>query len=108
VGEALGWRRMVLGMVLGAMFLAVFIPVQWYFATFLLSPMADNWFFMGSKVWNYGAQLGQWTNEFWRTNPARHDSDLLTGSRLALCWALAAGSSWLGLLLGGWMRKVQR
>jgi hypothetical protein len=108
VGGAIGWRRMVLAVVLGAAFLAVFIPVQWYFAEFLLSPKADNWFFVGNRAWDYGAQLGSWTTEFWRTNPARHNADLLTVPRLGWCWALAAGSAWVGLLLGGWMRKVQR
>jgi len=108
VGGATGWRRMILALVLGAMFLAIFIPVQWYFAKFLLSPMADNWFFVGNRVWNYGSRLGEWTTQFWRTNPSGHDADLLTFPRLAWCWALAAGSAWLGLLLGGWMRKVQR
>jgi hypothetical protein len=107
-GGATGWRRIVLGLVLGAIFLAVFIPVQWYFSKFLLSPKADNWFFVGDRVWNYGSRLGEWTHQFWHTNPGGRDADLLTVPRLAWCWALAAGSAWLGLLLGGWMKKVQR
>ena len=27
---------------------------------------------------------------------------------IAIAWALASFSTWVGLLLGGWMRKVQR
>jgi hypothetical protein len=107
-GDATGWRRVAFALFLGALFLAVFLPVQWVFARFLLSPQADNWFFVGNRVWNYGSRLGDWTNEFWRTNPARPDVDLLTLSSLTKCWMLAAGSAWLGLLLGGWMRKVRR
>jgi hypothetical protein len=107
-GEATGWRRVGLAVVLGAAFMAVFIPVQWLFAKFLLSPKAENWFFVGNRVWSYGTELGHWTTEFWRVNPARRDADLLTLSALAVIWATAAVSSWLGLLLGGWMRKVRR
>jgi uncharacterized membrane protein len=32
------------GLLLGAIFLAVFIPVQWFFSKFILSPHANNWF----------------------------------------------------------------
>jgi hypothetical protein len=107
-GAAAGWKRMVLALVLSAVFLAVFVPVQWFFAKFLISPQADNWFFVGNRVWSYGNQLGDWTTRFWRVNPSDSDANLLTLSAMSLAWALAAATSWLGLLLGGWMRKVQR
>jgi hypothetical protein len=107
-GAAAGWKRMVLALVLSAVFLAVFVPVQWFFAKFLISPQADNWFFVGNRVWSYGNQLGDWTTRFWRVNPSDSDANLLTLSAMSLAWALAAATSWLGLLLGGWMRMVQR
>jgi hypothetical protein len=107
-GSAAGWKRVVLALVLGAVFLAVFVPVQWFFAKFLISPQADNWFFVGNRVWSYGNQLGDWTTRFWRVNPSDSDANLLTLPAMSLAWALAAATSWLGLLLGGWMRKVQR
>jgi hypothetical protein len=107
-GEATGWKRLVVALVLGAVFLAVFVPVQWFFAKFLISPRADNWFFVGNRVWSYGNQLGDWTTQFWRVNPSSSDANLLTLSAISFAWALAATTSWLGLLLGGWMRKVQR
>jgi hypothetical protein len=107
-GAAVGRKRVVLALVLGAVFLAVFVPVQWFFAKFLISPQADNWFFVGNRVWSYGNQLGDWTTRFWRVNPSDSDANLLTLPAMSLAWALAAATSWLGLLLGGWMRKVQR
>jgi hypothetical protein len=107
-GGATGWKRVALAVGLGATFLAVFIPVQWYFSKFLISPGANNWFFVGNRVWPYNSGLGDWTTRFWRVDPADHDANLLTISAVAICWALASGTSWLGLLLGGWMRKVQR
>jgi hypothetical protein len=108
VGAATGWKRVALALVLGAVFLAVFVPVQWFFAKFLISPQADNWFFVGNRVWSYGNQLGDWTTRFWRVNPSDSDANLLTLPAMSVAWALAAATSWLGLLLGGWMRKVQR
>jgi hypothetical protein len=107
-GGATGWRLASLAILLGLIFLAVFVPVQWFFSKFILSPHADNWFFVGNRVWDYGARIGDWTTRFWRANASDSDADLLTIKALAIAWALAAVSSWLGLLLGGWMRKVQR
>ena len=102
-GPASGWRRLGLALVLGAAFLAVFLPVQWFFSEFLLSPHAENWFFAGNRVWDYGSSLGDWTTRFW----GGQRITALTFP-LAFSWALASLTSWLGLLLGGWMRKVQR
>jgi len=107
-GEARRWRRVALALVLGAIFLAVFIVVQWFFAEFLLSPHAENWFFVGNRVWDYGSNVGEWTTRFWHVDPANGNADLLTISALAISWVLASATSWIGLLLGGWMRKVQR
>jgi uncharacterized membrane protein len=107
-GEMTGWRRAGAALVLGAVFLAIFIPAQWFFAMFLLSPHANNWFFAGNRVWSYGDRLGDWTTRFWRADPSDANADLLTTFALAISLALAAVGSWLGLLLGGWMRKVQR
>ena len=107
-GEAFGWRRVALALVIGAVFLGVFLVVQWYFAEFLLSPLAENWFFAGNRAWDYSSNLGDWTTRFWNVNPADRNGDLLTISAVAVSWVLASFTSWLGLLLGGWMKKVQR
>jgi hypothetical protein len=107
-GGASGWRLVPLAFVLGAVFLAVLVAVQWFFAEFLLSPLAENWFFVGNRVWSYGGQLGKWTTEFWRHFNGHPANGLFTFSGLTISWVLASGACWLGLLLGGWMRKVQR
>jgi len=99
-GGTTGWQRLPLAGGLAAAFLAVFMPVQWFFAEFMLSPHAQNWFFAGNRVWGYSAHLGNWTTQFWQTD--------LTGQAVVIIWALAAGSAWLGLGLGGWLRKVRR
>jgi hypothetical protein len=99
-GGANSWSRLTLAGGLAAIFMAVFVPVQWLFAEFMLSPHAQNWFFAGDRVWGYSAHLGAWTTQFWRTD--------LTGWALVLVWTLGTASIWLGLGLGDWMRKVRR
>ncbi len=106
--QATGWKGLGFAVVLGAVFVAVFIPTQWFFAEFLISPQAANWFFAGDRIWSYGNDVGYWTHIFWRVNPGSPEADPLDLRALAIVWALAAVTSWLGLGLGGWMRKVQR
>jgi hypothetical protein len=108
MGGATGWKRLALAILLAAIFLAFLIPTQWFFAKFLISPHAENWFFASNRVWGYGNHLGEWTKRFWRVDPGDSDFNPLTVTSVALAWGLAAVSSWLGLLLGGWMRKVRR
>ena len=103
-----GLRRIVLAVVLGSVFLMVLLAVQWFFAEFLLSPRANNWFFAGDRYWGYGAKPGAWRTEFWRTNRRGIAVEFLNGSSLMASWALASVGAWLGLLWGGWMRKVMR
>ncbi len=101
-----GWRVGLLAIILGVAFLGVFIPTQWFFAEFMLSPHADNWFFAADRVWSYQNEMGDWTKQFWRRDdPA---ANLFTVHAMAWALGLAIFTSWLGLLLGGWMRKVQR
>jgi hypothetical protein len=108
-GEAGGWlRRIALALALGAIFLAVFMGVQWFFAKFLLSPRANNWFFAGNRFWTYGSGAGTWRSRFWHLVPTEPEADLLGVSGVVISWALASFSAWVGLLWGGWMRKVKR
>lgn len=95
-----GWKKIPMALVLATVFLAVFLAAQWFFAEFLLSPRAQNWFFVGDRVWDYGEHPGSWMREFWDSG--------LSAKGLATAWIFAGINCWLGLLLGGWMRKVQR
>jgi hypothetical protein len=108
MGGATGWRRVAVALFLAVIFLAVFVPVQWFFAQFMISPRADNWFFAGNRIWGYGTNVGKWATQFWRVDPSKLDANLLSFRSLAIAAVWAALASWLGLLLGGWMRKVQR
>jgi len=89
-------------------FFVVFIGVQWFFAEFLISPHAENWFFMSDRIWSYGSSMGKWHHEFWRLDPKRTDADLFTSRAVIISLVAASISSWLGLFFGRWMRKVTR
>lgn len=88
----------------GTIFVALFVPVQWFFSQFLLSPAADNWFFAGGgRHWPYFLKIDQSRVMFW--NNAR---DAVSIETFVLAAALASASACLGLMTGRWVRKVQR
>jgi hypothetical protein len=102
------WRQILIALVLGTVFLAIFIPVQWSFSKFLISPRAENWFFMGDRIWGYGNSRGDRWHEFWDGTSKLSITDLLTSSAMLYSWLFACASSWVGLFFGDWMRKVRR
>jgi hypothetical protein len=107
--ETRGFLKLaVIAVVLGTVYLAVFIPVQWFSSEFLISRHADNWFFMGDRIWGYGEGVGNWWHEFWRRDPARADADFLTVKAIAWSWGIAIAGAAVGLFFGRWMRKVRR
>jgi len=111
-GERVGvrgvFRRVVLAIVLGAVFFAILIAVQWYFSKFLLSSSARNWFFMSDRVFGYNFPRGDWQTQFWRLDPKKPNADSITISSITITLVLASASSWVGLFFGRWMRKVRR
>ncbi len=100
--------RVGLAFLLGGVFFVVLLAVQWFFSEFMISPHANNWFFMGNRVWGYNVAAGDWQTQFWRMDPKKSDADVLTVSAIALTWAIASAGSWVGLFFGRWMRKVRR
>jgi hypothetical protein len=101
-------RRIGLAILLGAVFFAILILVQWYFSKFMLSPYARNWFFMSDRVFGYNFPKGEWQTQFWRLDPGKPNADPITISSIVVTLALASASSWVGLFFGRWMRKVRR
>ncbi len=97
------FRRVAIALALGTIFLFVFAVAQWFFAEFLISPRADNWFFMSDRIWSYNSGGGHWHHEFWNldTNPFKVGA-------IVRSWIFACASSWVGLFFGDWMRKVRR
>jgi hypothetical protein len=103
-----GRRRVALSLVLGAAFVAAFVAAQWPFSAFLLTPWADNWFFAGNRYFGYTTSLGEWAQKFWDVSPSLRGFDPFTGWTVLATWALSSVGAWLGLLWGGWMKKVRR
>ena len=101
-------RLVGLAILLGSVFLVVFMPVQWFFAKFMISPAADNWFFMGNRIFGYNVTSGDWHFQFWRRDPNGPEVDILTMGSVVVTWVIAALGSGVGLFFGRWMRKVRR
>jgi hypothetical protein len=101
-GRRLGWSASVEA---GLAFLLAFGVVQWTFASFLLSPAADHWFFAGGgKQWPFFLQLApEAQTAFWQT-----PGEALTLLRSLAAATLAIISSRVGLYLGTWMKASQR
>ncbi len=102
-GEVPGWKGAGRAMALGAIFLVVFLPAQWFFSQFLLSGGADNWVFASDRIWSYGSSPGNYRHEFWHLG-----DDPLNAMGLARAWIYASASAWIGLRFGNWMRKAVR
>ena len=86
-------------------FFAVFLTVQWTFGEFLLSDLADNWFFAGGgQHWPFFFKIDAASRvKFW---PLRNEEMNLTSSVIAAAWAVF--SARLGLWIGDWMKGLRR
>jgi len=108
-GQIKSWfLRIGLAVLLGGAFLFVLFLAQYLSSIYMLSPHANNWFFMGDRHFGYNVSAGAWHHEFWFQNPNKPDADLLKPTGMAIAWAVASASAWLGLFFGRWMRKVRR
>ena len=97
-------REFRLAGALGIVFVGVFVPVQWSFARFLLSPMSDNWFFAGGgRHWPYFLKIDQARVMFWDLK-----QDPLTWRAVSLAILFATASTWMGLRMGAWLGKLRR
>ena len=88
----------------GPVFLLSLVAVQWPFANFLMTKAAHNWFFAAGYPEYFEKP---WSHYVLRTfvNP-QHGLALWSGLGIAVVYSTI--SIWLGLMLGDWMRKIQR
>ena len=100
------WSIAALG---GLAFVAIFGVIQWYFADFMLSEGARNYFFQGD-TWGYTAAPGAWQHVFWHGGPYLEGEFSAAGFLSAAWWALpiAFVSARSGLWLGNWWLRVRR
>jgi hypothetical protein len=97
-----GRPALVLALLVGVAFLVVFLPSQWLFADFMLTPGARNHFF-GADQWEYTAPPGDWRYRFWqlKTHP-------MTIAAIGKIGLFAYASSFLGVVAGRLLRRVRR
>jgi hypothetical protein len=100
VNSLIDWGSAV---VLGVVFLLLFLPTHWWSSRFLLSPTADNWIFASRTHWAYFAQQSGWQDRYWGV-----EKDPLTWSAILLALLFGVLSSRLGLWIGGGMARVKR
>jgi hypothetical protein len=89
----------------GALFMAVFVAVQWPFADFLLSPASDNRFF-GTRYLGFDDLTAPLTTSFWQFQSPEHGVHLLAG--LSAAALIAALGLYIGEVAGRWMATVRR
>jgi hypothetical protein len=109
LGQKRGWiRDTALAGLIAIAFLALFVPTQWWFSKFMLSPAADNWFFAAGDWLPYSSRAGSWINEFWRLDPTERRFDPVTLKQLFRAGLYAFISARIGLAFGAWMSRVKR
>jgi hypothetical protein len=106
--RARGLGDWILALVLGAAFIVVLLAVQWFFADFLLSPLARNYFFAAGQ-WGYNEGPGDWYYRFWELDgPDDEWSPAHFARGIAVAVLVAAVGSRVGLWMGKWMAQVRR
>jgi hypothetical protein len=99
--QRLDLRPVFLAPIISVVFLALFLAVQWPFASFLMTESARNWFFNADNFVYWMSPTGvTWSRSF-------QDTD---GLSLELLKAVGTGalSAYVGLWFGTWMTRVRR
>jgi hypothetical protein len=98
-------RPLLRSLAVGAAFLAVFVIVQWPFATFMQSPAARNWFF-GSGYLDFSTppRSPLATYQFFDREP----DAMLFRRNMIIALAVAWFMAWLGMHAGRAMQRVRR
>jgi hypothetical protein len=98
------WRPLIRGPVVGLVFFTTLVAVQWPFASFLMSPLARNWFF-GTMYMDYGTPPTSLYArfEFLPREPASQFWIGMTIAALTTCLM-----TYIGLHVGRAMLRVRR
>ena len=105
-GERRDWT---LSVVLGVAFVGTMLGVHWFWAEFMLSPSARNFFFAADQ-WDYTSRLGPWRYQYWNLD-AGPDGTWSAGAfatGMGIAVAIAIVSSRAGLAWGKGMSRIKR
>lgn len=98
-------RPLLLAPILSAIFLAMFLAVQWPFASFLMSPLARNWVFNADNFVYWLSPMGvHWSRTFQADEPGSPAFHMM----MLIAFLVGTFSSYVGLWFGQWMAKVRR
>jgi hypothetical protein len=98
------WHLWVRALSAGPLFMLAFVAAEWPFASFLMTPAAHNHFFAAGSV-SFSTQ--PYADSVLR-NFTAPERGLVFWHGIGVAMLYAALSTWIGLGLGKWMRKVQR
>jgi|HubBroStandDraft_5_1064220.scaffolds.fasta_scaffold00422_6 hypothetical protein len=96
--------KLLVAILSGPIFVLSLVAAEWPFADFLLSKTSQNRFFATAEF-SYGAP--SWSAEVSR-HFVRPEHGLMLWKGLGIAILYAAAGTWLGSMLGGWMRKIKR
>lgn len=96
-----GWVQVSVAAVV---FVALFLPVQWYFSAFLISPAADSYWLAGhGRFLGYMAQRSEWQQQFWRL-----ERDPLTAVAVFKMGLIAWVAAGVGHAAGAFLSRLRR
>jgi hypothetical protein len=98
------WNKLAVAAISGPVFILTLVAAEWPFASFLMTDAAKNRFFATGYI-DYGTP--SWAADVTRRF-IRPEHGLVLWQGLGWAMLYAAVSIWLGLMLGGWMRKIKR
>ncbi len=98
-------RPLLLAVILSVVFLALYIAVEWPFASFLMTSASRNAFFNSDNFVYWMSPSGVDWNRNW-VLVGRDEPSLR--AQLGVAVVLGAISSYVGLWFGTWMTKVRR
>src|ERR1041385_3465140 len=100
-----GWNKWLQAAFAGIFFLAIFIVVEWPFATFLMSPMARNRFFATTDFPYFALPTSPTVRHVfvrWEQSPAEF------WRNMALGFLFSVASMWAGIYWGNWLKRLRR
>ena len=100
--RTMSWRPLLRAPIAGLVFLGTFVAVQWPFATFLMTPLARNWFF-GTAYMDFSTPVRSLYARFEFVPPEPQFARGILIATLISCLMM-----WIGLHAGRAMQRVTR
>jgi hypothetical protein len=105
-GRRNDWK---LSAMLGVTWVVVMLAVHWFWAEFLLSPAARNFFFAADQ-WSYTDRLGDWRYRYWSldVDATGKWSPTRFASGIGIAMIVGSVAARISLALGSGMARVKR